>query len=136
MGKNSEMEMVSEAKHLHNGHLGEREENDEKTEKKKEKAAKEAMVGPFSLFRFADCWDIMMIFIGTVMAVANGAVLPLMCIVFGDMTDSLVSSASNLSNPSEYSLIYLYIFSYIFNSHLNLPFYIQLSLASASGDIT
>ncbi|MEQ2166482.1 hypothetical protein GOODEAATRI_028648 [Goodea atripinnis] len=94
------MEMVSEAKHLQNGHLGEREENDEKTEKKKEKEAKEAMVGPFSLFRFADCWDIMMIFIGTVMAVANGAVLPLMCIVFGDMTDSLVNSASNFSNPN------------------------------------
>ncbi|MEQ2297134.1 hypothetical protein AMECASPLE_031567 [Ameca splendens] len=100
MGKNSEMEMVSEAKHLQNGHLGEREENDEKTEKKKEKEAKEAMVGPFSLFRFADCWDIMMIIIGTVMAVANGAVLPLLCIVFGDMTDSLVNSASSLSNPN------------------------------------
>ncbi|XP_047217709.1 ATP-binding cassette, sub-family B (MDR/TAP), member 4 isoform X2 [Girardinichthys multiradiatus] len=100
MGKNSEMEMVSEAKHLQNGHLGEREDNDEKTEKKKEKEAKEAMVGPFSLFRFADYWDVMMICIGTVMAVANGAVLPLMCIVFGDMTDSLVNSASNVSNPN------------------------------------
>ncbi|XP_047217708.1 ATP-binding cassette, sub-family B (MDR/TAP), member 4 isoform X1 [Girardinichthys multiradiatus] len=109
MGKNSEMEMVSEAKHLQNGHLGEREDNDEKTEKKKEKEAKEAMVGPFSLVSsaatsdlllFADYWDVMMICIGTVMAVANGAVLPLMCIVFGDMTDSLVNSASNVSNPN------------------------------------
>lgn len=43
-----------------------------------------------------------MLIIGTLMGIANGVVLPLMCIVFGDMTDSLVNSAStNMSNPSE-----------------------------------
>ncbi|XP_035989699.1 ATP-dependent translocase ABCB1-like isoform X2 [Fundulus heteroclitus] len=36
-----------------------------------------------------------MLFVGTVMAVANGLVLPLMFIVFGDVTDSLVNSASS-----------------------------------------
>uniref|UniRef100_A0A4W6CGJ9 ATP-binding cassette, sub-family B (MDR/TAP), member 4 n=1 Tax=Lates calcarifer TaxID=8187 RepID=A0A4W6CGJ9_LATCA len=41
-------------------------------------------------FRFADTWDIVMILTGTLMAMANGVVLPLMCIVFGDMTDSFV----------------------------------------------
>uniref|UniRef100_A0A8D3E3K8 ATP-binding cassette, sub-family B (MDR/TAP), member 4 n=1 Tax=Scophthalmus maximus TaxID=52904 RepID=A0A8D3E3K8_SCOMX len=35
--------------------------------------------------------DLLMVFLGTVMAMANGVVLPLMCIVFGDMTDSLVN---------------------------------------------
>uniref|UniRef100_A0A3B3YZG8 ATP-binding cassette, sub-family B (MDR/TAP), member 4 n=1 Tax=Poecilia mexicana TaxID=48701 RepID=A0A3B3YZG8_9TELE len=86
----------------------EKEENDEKTDKKKkkkEKEPKEPMVGPLSVFRFADKWDILMIFVGTVMAVANGVVLPLMCIVFGDMTDSLVNSAvpnitGNFSNSA------------------------------------
>lgn len=39
-----------------------------------------------------------MILVGTVMAMANGIVLPLMCIVFGDMTDSFVSmNTSKLS---------------------------------------
>ncbi|XP_007556225.1 ATP-dependent translocase ABCB1 [Poecilia formosa] len=96
MGKKSEMAMKSEGKHFQNGSLGEKEENAEKTDKKKrkkEKEPKEPMVGPLSVFRFADKWDILMIFVGTVMAVANGVVLPLMCIVFGDMTDSLVNSA-------------------------------------------
>ncbi|XP_015248373.1 PREDICTED: multidrug resistance protein 1-like [Cyprinodon variegatus] len=54
MGKKRDMEMVSEANHLPNGNLDEREENDEKTDKKKkkkkkEKEAKEPMVGPFSV---------------------------------------------------------------------------------------
>ncbi|XP_015248371.1 PREDICTED: multidrug resistance protein 1-like [Cyprinodon variegatus] len=84
---------------VHN-HYSEKEENDEKTnkkkkKKKKEKEAKEPMVGPFSVFRFADSLDILMLLVGTVMAIANGVVLPLMCIVFGDMTDSLVNSASS-----------------------------------------
>uniref|UniRef100_A0A3P9I9C9 ATP-binding cassette, sub-family B (MDR/TAP), member 4 n=1 Tax=Oryzias latipes TaxID=8090 RepID=A0A3P9I9C9_ORYLA len=64
------------------------EKNEKKKGKKKEKAPKEPMV---MQFRFADGWDILMLVIGTVMAIANGAVLPLMCIVFGDMTDSLIN---------------------------------------------
>uniref|UniRef100_A0A3Q2PGP9 ATP binding cassette subfamily B member 1 n=1 Tax=Fundulus heteroclitus TaxID=8078 RepID=A0A3Q2PGP9_FUNHE len=76
---------------VHNS-FSEKEEYDEKKKKKKEKP-------------FADSWDILMLFVGTVMAVANGVVLPLMCIVFGDMTDSLVNSASaniSMDYPSEY----------------------------------
>nr|ADQ20481.1 P-glycoprotein [Poeciliopsis lucida] len=101
------MDMTSEAKHFQNGSLGEKEDNDEKkSKKKKEKEQKEPMVGPLSVFRFADSWDILMILIGTVMAVANGVVLPLMCIVFGDMTDSLVNSAvpNITANYSNFSL--------------------------------
>uniref|UniRef100_H2LZP9 ATP-binding cassette, sub-family B (MDR/TAP), member 4 n=1 Tax=Oryzias latipes TaxID=8090 RepID=H2LZP9_ORYLA len=67
------------------------EKNEKKKGKKKEKAPKEPMVSPIAVFRFADGWDILMLVIGTVMAIANGAVLPLMCIVFGDMTDSLIN---------------------------------------------
>lgn len=55
-------------------------------------------------FRFADRWDILMIVAGTVMAMANGVVLPLMCIVFGDMTDSFIAGGNiNISLPSEFS---------------------------------
>uniref|UniRef100_A0A7N6ASE6 ATP-binding cassette, sub-family B (MDR/TAP), member 4 n=1 Tax=Anabas testudineus TaxID=64144 RepID=A0A7N6ASE6_ANATE len=51
-------------------------------------------------FRFADNLDIAMILAGTVMAMANGVVLPLMCIVFGDMTDSFVSDAMASNNQT------------------------------------
>lgn len=42
------------------------------------------------------------------MAIANGTVNPLMCVVFGQMTDSFIQDARlsrnhNISNPSEYS---------------------------------
>lgn len=49
--------------------------------------------------------DLLMVFLGTVMAMANGVVLPLMCIVFGDMTDSLVNfdyPENITSHPSEF----------------------------------
>ncbi|KAJ1100830.1 hypothetical protein NDU88_005905 [Pleurodeles waltl] len=45
------------------------------------------------MFRFADSMDICLMVFGTVLAVCHGAGLPLMMIVFGDMTDSFVNSA-------------------------------------------
>ncbi|XP_013885124.1 multidrug resistance protein 1 [Austrofundulus limnaeus] len=73
-----------------------------KKKKKKEKVQKEPMVGPVTVFRFADRWDVLMIVVGTVMAMVNGTVLPLMCIVFGEMTDSLVnSSVPILDDPKQ-----------------------------------
>uniref|UniRef100_A0A3Q3EQS3 ATP-binding cassette, sub-family B (MDR/TAP), member 4 n=1 Tax=Labrus bergylta TaxID=56723 RepID=A0A3Q3EQS3_9LABR len=43
---------------------------------------------------------------GTLMAMLNGIILPVMCIVFGDMTDSFIhaSVTSNISMPSEFSV--------------------------------
>jgi len=58
-------------------------------------------------FRYADGVDIFLMLLGTVMSMANGAVLPLMVIVFGDMTNSFVDDTilENLKNttlpPSE-----------------------------------
>uniref|UniRef100_A0A8D3B7B9 ATP-binding cassette, sub-family B (MDR/TAP), member 4 n=1 Tax=Scophthalmus maximus TaxID=52904 RepID=A0A8D3B7B9_SCOMX len=80
-------------------------DGEEKKKKKKEKEPKLPMVGPIALFRFADSMDLLMVFLGTVMAMANGVVLPLMCIVFGDMTDSLVNfdyPENITSHPSEF----------------------------------
>ncbi|KAM6910395.1 ATP-dependent translocase ABCB1 [Xenentodon cancila] len=101
MEEKNVLEVVSSDKHEQNGKLcgGEKEDKEEK--KKKEKVQKEPMVGPLAVFKFANGVDILMMMIGTVMAVANGVVLPLMCIVFGDMTDSLINGATvNLSDPS------------------------------------
>lgn len=46
----------------------------------------------------------MLLISGTVMAMVNGTVMPLMCIVFGEMTDSFISSEvakQNISHSSE-----------------------------------
>ncbi|TNN75712.1 Multidrug resistance protein 1A [Liparis tanakae] len=67
------------------------ESNDKKKEKEKKPAV--AMVGPVDVFRFAKGLDIVLILAGLFCAIVNGVMLPLMCIVFGDMTDSLVKTA-------------------------------------------
>uniref|UniRef100_A0A3Q1EA68 ATP-binding cassette, sub-family B (MDR/TAP), member 4 n=1 Tax=Acanthochromis polyacanthus TaxID=80966 RepID=A0A3Q1EA68_9TELE len=77
-----------------------------KKKKKKKKAEQMPMVGPIALFRFSDRVDTLMIVFGTLMAMANGVVLPLMCIVFGDMTDSFVSDAAAGFNVSLFPNIY------------------------------
>lgn len=71
-----------------------REVSDKKSKKeKKKKKEKVAKVSPFAMFRFADSMDICLMLFGTVLAVCHGAGLPLMMIVFGDMTNSFVNSA-------------------------------------------
>ncbi|KAJ0000403.1 hypothetical protein NQD34_012245 [Periophthalmus magnuspinnatus] len=62
----------------------------EKKKKKKEKEPKPPMVGPVALFRFANSSDILLILVGTVAAMGSRVLLPLMCVVFGTMTDSFV----------------------------------------------
>uniref|UniRef100_A0A3Q2QK45 ABC transmembrane type-1 domain-containing protein n=1 Tax=Fundulus heteroclitus TaxID=8078 RepID=A0A3Q2QK45_FUNHE len=99
--------------------------------KKKEKPPKEPMVGPLSVFRFADSWDILMLFVGTVMAVANGVVLPLMCIVFGDMTDSLVNNFTfpeNMTYPLEEEMTTFAIYYSILGAVVLIAAYLQVSL--------
>ncbi|XP_030604928.1 ATP-dependent translocase ABCB1 [Archocentrus centrarchus] len=100
--KKDKMEMRSTAKPQQNGNSGEIQNDVEEGEKKKkEKPQKMPMVSPIRVFRFADRWDVLMIAVGTLMAMANGVVLPLMCIVFGDMTDSFISNAAiGLGNAS------------------------------------
>ncbi|KAI5092339.1 ATP-binding cassette, sub-family B (MDR/TAP), member 4 isoform 1, partial [Silurus meridionalis] len=68
--------------------------------KKEEKPAPDPMVGPLEIFRFADSLDIFLMVVGTIMAMANGAVLPAMVVVFGDMTNSFVDDSilQNLPN--------------------------------------
>ncbi|GCC21007.1 hypothetical protein chiPu_0000170 [Chiloscyllium punctatum] len=71
----------------------------EKDSKTKEKEKKPKMVSPLALFRFASCADKLLMVLGSVAALIHGAGMPLMVIVFGQMTDSFVHHeiAQNLS---------------------------------------
>lgn len=51
-------------------------------------------------FRYADWMDKLLMVVGSIMAAAHGACLPLMMIVFGDMTDSFVDSARLTPTPT------------------------------------
>ncbi|XP_078719768.1 phosphatidylcholine translocator ABCB4-like [Lampetra fluviatilis] len=63
--------------------------------KKKEPKVKTNMVGLFRLFRFASGLDKLMMVVGLIFAIANGAALPVMIILFGEMTDTFVNDAQN-----------------------------------------
>lgn len=43
-------------------------------------------------FRYANCLDKLLMIIGILLAIVHGSSLPIMMIIFGDMTDSFVSS--------------------------------------------
>uniref|UniRef100_A0A8C6V1U9 ATP binding cassette subfamily B member 1 n=1 Tax=Neogobius melanostomus TaxID=47308 RepID=A0A8C6V1U9_9GOBI len=47
----------------------------------------------YLLFRFANGTDIMLIIVATLAAIVSGVQLPLMCLVFGDMTDSFIDAS-------------------------------------------
>lgn len=44
--------------------------------------------------------------LGTIMAIAHGAGLPLMMIVFGQMTDKFVDTAGNFSFPGKHFSVF------------------------------
>ncbi|XP_044151513.1 ATP-dependent translocase ABCB1 [Bufo gargarizans] len=66
-----------------------------KKEKKKEEKPK--MVSPFTMFRYSGGVDKLLMLVGTIAAMAHGASLPLMMLVFGEMTDSFVDVAKNMT---------------------------------------
>ncbi|XP_063421437.1 ATP-dependent translocase ABCB1-like isoform X2 [Mytilus trossulus] len=68
-------------------------DKDEKDkDKDKEKKEPEKMVGFFEVFKFSTCVDKLLMIFGSIFALAHGAALPAMIIVFGDMTDLFVES--------------------------------------------
>ncbi|XP_060726456.1 ATP-dependent translocase ABCB1-like [Tachysurus vachellii] len=85
-----------------------------KIKKKKSDKPKEPVksVGLFQLFRYATCPEVFLMLIALLCAAVHGASLPIMCIVFGQMTDSFVQSGQKFNftgnltfnstlNPSE-----------------------------------
>ncbi|XP_041649046.1 ATP-binding cassette, sub-family B (MDR/TAP), member 4 [Cheilinus undulatus] len=117
MDAKDEMEMLSAAKIEQNGDLGKG--DDSKDGKKKgEKEQQMPMVGPIAVFRFADNLDRVLMFFGAIMAMVNGVILPVMCIVFGDMTDSFLKDAASYPNMSFINTSHPNFTNILFNSTL------------------
>lgn len=92
------------------------------------------MVSPIKVFRFADRWDVLMIIAGTVMSMANGVVLPLMCIVFGDMTDSFITAGNSTNSTLEEEMTGHAIYFSIMGAGVLVAAYLQVALwALAAG---
>ncbi|XP_021018409.1 phosphatidylcholine translocator ABCB4 isoform X1 [Mus caroli] len=70
----------------------------------REKKKKVNLIGLLTLFRYSDWQDKLFMFLGTLMAIAHGSGLPLMMIVFGEMTDKFVDNTGNFSLPVNFSL--------------------------------
>uniref|UniRef100_A0A672J2Z1 ATP-binding cassette, sub-family B (MDR/TAP), member 4 n=1 Tax=Salarias fasciatus TaxID=181472 RepID=A0A672J2Z1_SALFA len=122
------MNSLSGSIHEQNGDLGDTEKDHKKNGKKKKKEV-EPMVGPIAVFRFADGVDILMIIVGTLMAMGHGVVLPLMCIVFGDMTDSFVMDAGSQMDPSDHLSSHRFAIDYaIMGAAVLIVAYLQVSL--------
>ncbi|XP_006138405.2 ATP-binding cassette sub-family B member 5 isoform X1 [Pelodiscus sinensis] len=80
-------------------------EIDDRRHKEKEGKGKPSeIVGPVTIFRYADGLDIILMIFGTIAAIANGVCLPLMSLVFGEMSNGFVSGCiSQESLPSSLS---------------------------------
>uniref|UniRef100_A0A8C4Y6F7 ATP-binding cassette sub-family B member 5 n=1 Tax=Gopherus evgoodei TaxID=1825980 RepID=A0A8C4Y6F7_9SAUR len=66
------------------------------------------IVGPITIFRYADGLDITLMVFGTIAALLNGVCLPLMSLVFGEMSDGFVSGFPFL--PSCHNLKYFFFY--------------------------
>ncbi|XP_052575723.1 ATP-dependent translocase ABCB1 isoform X2 [Peromyscus californicus insignis] len=72
---------------------------------KKEKKEKKPVVSVFTMFRYASWLDKLYMLVGTLAAIIHGIALPLMMLVFGDMTDSFANAGNflpNTTNETEY----------------------------------
>uniref|UniRef100_A0A8C6FFP6 Phosphatidylcholine translocator ABCB4 n=1 Tax=Moschus moschiferus TaxID=68415 RepID=A0A8C6FFP6_MOSMO len=63
--------------------------------------------GCIMCFRYSDWQDKLFMSFGTIMAITHGSGLPLMMIVFGEMTDRFVNTGGNFSLPVNFSLAML-----------------------------
>lgn len=60
--------------------------------------------------------------LGTLMAIAHGAGLPLMMIVFGQMTDRFIITAGNFSFPGKHFFTFFKMHSTTLNGRLEIGF--------------
>lgn len=60
----------------------------------------------FSQFRFADGLDITLMILGLLASLVNGACLPLMSLILGEMSDDLISACLGKTNTSEYNIYF------------------------------
>ncbi|XP_063817690.1 ATP-dependent translocase ABCB1-like isoform X2 [Pseudophryne corroboree] len=76
---------------------GVKKEKSDKKKKGEKNAPKASMVGFFELLCYADSFDIILMVVGLLSSLACGTGLPLMIIVFGQMTDAFVQSGTTLN---------------------------------------
>uniref|UniRef100_G1RY85 ATP binding cassette subfamily B member 4 n=1 Tax=Nomascus leucogenys TaxID=61853 RepID=G1RY85_NOMLE len=74
------------------------------SKQKRKKTKKVKMIGVLTLFRYSDWQDKLFMLLGTIMAIAHGSGLPLMMIVFGEMTDKFIDTAGDFYFPVNFSL--------------------------------
>ncbi|XP_054420503.1 ATP-binding cassette sub-family B member 5 [Pteronotus mesoamericanus] len=60
------------------------------------------VVGPFEIFRFADGLDITLMILGLLASLVNGACLPIMSMILGEMSDNLLSGCLVKTNTTNY----------------------------------
>ncbi|CAM5112321.1 unnamed protein product [Natator depressus] len=65
-------------------------ESKSKCNEDKKQPKKPNVVSPLTMFRYADWLDKLLMVLGSALAILHGAALPVMMIIFGDMTDSFV----------------------------------------------
>uniref|UniRef100_A0A8C0G9Z8 ATP-binding cassette sub-family B member 5 n=1 Tax=Chelonoidis abingdonii TaxID=106734 RepID=A0A8C0G9Z8_CHEAB len=78
---------------------------------KEEKSKPSEIVGPITIFRYADGLDITLMVFGTIAALLNGICLPLMSLVFGEMSDGFVSGCISQESLRKETVHILYLFS-------------------------
>ncbi|XP_012936337.1 ATP-dependent translocase ABCB1 isoform X2 [Aplysia californica] len=86
----TELEMT----HINGGKGGGSSDSDEDNGKKEKTKEKVNMVGMLEVFRFSDWKDRLMMFVGSICAIINGAALPGMIIIFGEMIDMFVDTGA------------------------------------------
>ncbi|XP_073754677.1 ATP-binding cassette sub-family B member 5 isoform X3 [Callorhinus ursinus] len=60
------------------------------------------IVGPIEIFRFADGLDIILMILGLLASLVNGACLPLMSLILGEMSDDLIGGCLGKTNTTNY----------------------------------
>uniref|UniRef100_A0A8C3XY64 ATP-binding cassette sub-family B member 5 n=1 Tax=Catharus ustulatus TaxID=91951 RepID=A0A8C3XY64_CATUS len=84
----------------HEEHVEQVDQLEPKKKKKEDKKPEKRMVGILELFRYADGVDVLLMIVGLVAAAANGTGMPLMIILFGEMTNSFVLSGIQSNDTS------------------------------------
>uniref|UniRef100_A0A9J8C4R2 ATP-binding cassette sub-family B member 5 n=1 Tax=Cyprinus carpio carpio TaxID=630221 RepID=A0A9J8C4R2_CYPCA len=98
----------------------------EKKSKKKKEPVK--TVGFFQLFRYATCLEVLLMLIGLLCAAAHGIALPLMCVVFGQMTDSFVLSGQKGNLTGIFNSNFTENFTFI-NSSTHAYYFVAIGAA-------
>ncbi|XP_058688366.1 ATP-binding cassette sub-family B member 5 isoform X2 [Poecile atricapillus] len=84
----------------HEEHVEQSDQSKPKKKRKEDEKPEKRLVGILELFCYADGVDVLLMIVGLVAAAANGTGMPLMIIVFGEMTNSFVLSGMQSNDTS------------------------------------